>query len=88
VRTTATKKGDQYIINGNKMFITNGGFADVYLVVATVDPSKGYKGLATFIVERNRPGVSVGKKEDKLGMRLSNTTEVIFQDVSIPAEIW
>ncbi len=88
MRTTATKKGDQYIINGNKMFITNGGFADVYLVVATVDPSKGYKGLATFIVERNRPGVSVGKKEDKLGMRLSNTTEVIFQDVSIPAEIW
>ena len=86
VRTTATRKGDQYIISGNKMFITNGGFADVYLVVATVDPGKGYKGLATFIVERNRPGVSVGKKEDKLGMRLSNTTEVIFEDVAIPAE--
>ncbi len=86
VRTTAVKKGDQYIINGTKMFITNGGFADVYLVVATVDPSKKYKGLATFIVERNRPGVSVGKKEDKLGMRLSNTTEVIFEDVAIPAE--
>jgi len=85
VRTSAIKNGDEYIINGTKMFITNGGFADVYLVVATVDPSKGAKGLATFIVERNRHGVSVGKKEDKLGMRLSNTTEVVFEDVAIPA---
>lgn len=85
VRTTAVKKGDQYIINGTKMFITNGGIADVYLVVASLDRSKRYRGLATFIVERSRPGVSVGKKEDKLGMRLSNTTEVIFDDVAIPA---
>ncbi len=88
MRTTATKKGDQYIINGNKMFITNGGFADVYLVVATVDPSKGYKGLATFIVERNRPGVSVGKKEDKLGMRLSNTTESFSRMCPYRRKIW
>lgn len=86
VRTTAIKKGDEYIINGAKMFITNGGIADVYLVVATVDPGKGYKGLATFIVERDLTGVSVGKKEDKLGMRLSNTTEVIFEDVAVPAD--
>jgi butyryl-CoA dehydrogenase len=85
VRTTAVRKGNQYIINGTKMFITNGGIANVYLVVASVDPGKGYKGLATFIVERNRPGVSVGKKEDKLGMCLSNTTEIIFEDVAIPA---
>ena len=84
VRTTATKKGDEYIINGTKMFITNASMAGVYLVVATVDASKGAKGLATFIVERNRPGVSVGKREDMLGMRLSDTCEVIFEDVAIP----
>ena len=76
VRTTAVRKGDKYIINGNKMFIT----------MASTDLSKGYKGLATFIVERNRPGVTVGKKEDKLGMRLSITAEVAFQDVEIPVE--
>jgi len=84
VRTTATKKGDEYIINGTKMFITNASMAGVYLVVATLDASKGAKGLATFIVERNRPGVSVGKREDMLGMRLSDTCEVIFEDVAIP----
>lgn len=86
VRTTAVRKGDKYIINGNKMFITNASIADVFLVVASTDLSKGYKGLATFIVERNRPGVTVGKKEDKLGMRLSITAEVAFQDVEIPVE--
>ena len=85
LRTTATRKGNDIVINGTKMFITNGSLADVYLVVATMDASKGAKGLATFIVERNRPGVSVGKKEDKLGMCLSNTCEVIFEDVVIPA---
>jgi len=85
LRTTATKKGDEYIISGTKMFITNAGLADVFLVVASLDLSKGAKGLATFIVERNRPGVSVGKKEEKLGMCLSNTCEVIFEDVAIPA---
>ena len=84
VRTTATKKGDEYIINGTKMFITNASMAGVYLVVATLDASKGARGLATFIVERNRPGVSVGKREDMLGMRLSDTCEVIFEDVAIP----
>ena len=85
VRTTAVRDGDSYVIGGTKMFITNASLADVFLVVASVDPSKGSRGLATFIVERDRPGVSVSKKIDKFGMRLSNTAEVIFEDVKIPA---
>lgn len=85
VRTTAVRDGDSYVIGGTKMFITNASLADVFLVVASVDPSKGSRGLATFIVERGRPGVSVSKKIDKFGMRLSNTAEVIFEDVKIPA---
>lgn len=85
VKTTAVRKGDKYVINGTKMFITNASLASVFLVVASVDPSKGGKGLATFIVERERPGVSVSKKIDKMGQRLSNTAEVIFEDVEIPA---
>ena len=67
------------------MFITNASLASVFLVVATLDPSKGSKGLATFIVEKDRPGVTVGKKIEKIGMRLSNTAEVIFDNVEIPA---
>lgn len=86
VRTTAIRKGDKYVINGTKMFITNASLANVFLVVASTDLSKGYKGLATFIVEKDRPGVSVGKKLDKIGFKLSNTAEVIFEDVEIPAE--
>lgn len=85
MRTTAERDGDDYIINGTKCFISNGGLAGVYSVLATVDRSKGHKGLTAFIVERDRPGVSVGKEEDKMGMRLSNTTEVIFDNVRIPA---
>lgn len=85
VKTTAVRKGDKYIINGTKMFITNASIANVFLVVASVDPSKRGRGLATFIVERDRPGVSVSKKIDKMGQRLSNTAEVIFEDVEIPA---
>ncbi len=85
VRTTAVRDGDSYVIGGTKMFITNASLADVFLVVASVDPSKGSRGLATFIVERDRPGVSVSKKIDKFGMCLSNTAEVIFEDVKIPA---
>jgi len=83
--TTAVKDGDDYIINGRKCFITNGGIADVYVVFATVDKTKGLKGLTAFIVERSRPGISVGKEEDKMGIRLSNTTDVIFEDVRVPA---
>ena len=84
VRTTAVEDGDDYIINGTKCFITNGGVAGIYAVLAVTDKSKGVKGLSCFIVERDRPGISIGKEEDKMGMRLSNTTEVIFQDVRVP----
>lgn len=85
VRTTAIKQGDKYLLNGTKMFITNASLARVFLVVASVDPSKGSRGLATFIVERENPGVSVGRKIDKFGMRLSNTAEVVFENVEIPS---
>ena len=86
VRTTAVEDGDEYVINGTKCFITNGGVAGIYAVLAVTDKTKGVKGLSCFIVERDRPGISIGKEEDKMGMRLSNTTEVIFQDVRIPKE--
>ena len=84
VKTTAKKIGDEYIINGRKCFITNGGVADVYTVIASTDTTKGIKGLSAFVVERNREGVSVGKEEDKMGIRLSNTCDVIFEDVRVP----
>ena len=85
MRTTAHQDGDDYILNGTKCFISNGGLAGVYSVLATVDRSLGHKGLTAFIVERDRPGISIGKEEDKMGMRLSNTTEVLFDNVRIPA---
>lgn len=84
IATVAKKEGDEYIINGNKCFITNAGFADIYTVFATVDKSKGLKGLTAFIIEKGTPGLSVGKKEKKMGIRASNTSEVIFEDVRIP----
>ena len=86
VKTTAVKVGDEYVLNGRKCFITNGGLADVYTVVASTDKSQGVRGLSMFIVDRNTPGVSVGKHEDKMGIRLSNTADVIFEDVKIPAK--
>lgn len=85
LKTTAVKDGEDYIINGAKCFITNGGVAGIYTVFATVDRSLGSKGITAFLVERDRPGVSVGKEEDKVGIRLSNTSEVIFRDVRVPA---
>ena len=85
-RTTYVKDGDEYVLNGQKCFITSGGIADVYTVFATKDKNLGTKGISCFIVERDRPGVSVGKPEDKMGMVLSNTTDVIFEDVRIPAD--
>lgn len=85
-RTTAVRDGDDYILNGSKCFITSGGLSDIYTVFATVDRSKGVKGITCFIVERSREGVSVGKAEDKMGMVLSNTTELIFDNVRIPAK--
>lgn len=85
-RTKAVRDGDEYVINGVKTFITNGSLADIYIVVASTAPELKGKGLSCFIVERDRPGVSVGKEEDKMGIRLSNTTDVIFEDVRIPAD--
>ena len=85
-RTVAVKDGDEYVINGRKCFITNGGLASVYVVFAITDKSKGTKGISAFIVERDRPGVSIGKEEDKMGIRLSNTTDVVFDDVRVPAD--
>lgn len=85
-RTTAEDKGDHYILNGTKNWITNGNSASVYLVMAQTDASKGSRGINTFIVEKNWPGVSVGAKENKLGIRGSDTHSISFQDVKVPKE--
>jgi len=85
LRTTAVREGDEYVINGTKAFITNGGLASVYAVFAVTDPSAGARGMSCFIVERDRAGISIGAEEDKMGIRLSNTTEVIFDNVRVPA---
>ena len=85
LRTTAIKDGDEYVINGTKSFITNGGVAGVYTVFALTDPDAGARGLSCFVVERDTPGVSIGSHEDKLGIRTSDTTEVIFENVRVPA---
>ena len=84
-RTTAVRDGDDYILNGRKCFITSAGLADVFTIFATVDKTKGVKGLTCFMVERDRPGVSIGKEEDKMGLRLSNTADVVLEDVRVPA---
>jgi acyl-CoA dehydrogenase len=86
IATTAKREGDSYTINGRKCFITNGSYAAQYTVFASTDRSKGHKGLSTFVVPRSLPGVSVGKKEDKMGQRASDTADVIFEDVKVPAE--
>lgn len=86
VITSAKLEGDEYVINGRKAFITNGGVADIFIVFANVDKSLGLRGLSAFIVERDRPGISVGKEEDKMGLRLSNTTDVVFEDVRVPKD--
>src|SRR3712207_6014529 len=86
LRTTAKRDGDEWVLNGTKVFITNGGIADVTVVVATVDPELGHRGQASFIVEKDTPGFRQGKKEDKLGIRASQTTELIFEDCRIPLE--
>lgn len=86
MRGTAVREGDEYVINANKCFVTNGGVADVFVVFASTDRSKGIKGISAFIVERNRPGITVGKHENKMGLRLSNTTDVTFTDVRVPAD--
>ena len=86
VATTAQKKGDHYVLNGTKQWITNGGEAEVYTVVASVDRSKGARGAACFIVEKGTPGFEFGKKEDKMGIRASATRELVFTDCKIPKE--
>ena len=86
LRTTAQLDGDEWVLNGTKVFISNGGIADVTVVVATVDPELGHRGQASFIVPKGTPGFSQGKKEDKLGIRASQTAEVVLEDCRIPVE--
>jgi acyl-CoA dehydrogenase len=86
MRTTVHLDGDHYLLNGAKMWITNGGYADFYLVFATTDPKKKHKGIISLIVPSNLEGVSHGEPIDKMGQRASNTTAVIFKNVRIPRE--
>ncbi len=83
--TRATADGDDYVIDGRKLWITNGAEAALFIVFATVDPAAGYKGVTAFLVPRDTPGLAVGKKEDKLGIRASSTTELIFDGCRVPA---
>jgi butyryl-CoA dehydrogenase len=83
--STAVRSGDTYVINGRKHFITNGGFADIVILFAMTDKSQRHRGITAFIVEKGTPGFSVGKEEHKMGIRGSNTCELIFENVSVPA---
>jgi len=86
LRTRARRDGSDWVINGQKCFITNGGIADVHVVVATIDPALGARGQASFVVPPGTPGLSQGKKERKMGIRASHTAEVLLDDVRVPAE--
>lgn len=86
IKTVARKDGSDYVINGSKCFITNGGVASLYVVFANAAPEKGARGITAFLVPRETPGVTVGKIEDKMGHRASNTAEIFFEDVRVPAE--
>jgi butyryl-CoA dehydrogenase/short/branched chain acyl-CoA dehydrogenase len=86
LQTRAQVKGNEYVLNGRKLWITNGKEADIFILLATVDPAAGYKGITAFIVEKRFPGFSVGKKEDKLGIRASSTCELILEDCRVPKE--
>jgi alkylation response protein AidB-like acyl-CoA dehydrogenase len=85
LKTRAVRNGDDYVLNGQKCFITNGGISDFYTIFATVDPEKKYSGITAFILEADTPGFSIGKIEHKMGMRASQTTELILDDVRVPA---
>jgi alkylation response protein AidB-like acyl-CoA dehydrogenase len=85
MRTRAVGSGDEYVIDGTKQWITNGGEADFYAVIAMTNPSRGARGASAFLVEKDVPGLSFGKREDKLGIRASSTREVIFDNVRVPA---
>ena len=84
--TRAEAKGDHYVLNGRKLWITNAKEAGLFILIATVDPAAGYKGITAFLVEKDFPGFSVGKKEDKLGIRASSTCELILEDCRVPKE--
>src|SRR6478735_6755379 len=84
LQARATLKGSDYVLNGRKLWITNGKEAGLFVLFATVDPAAGYKGITAFIVEKEFPGFTVGKKEDKLGIRASSTCELILEDCSVP----
>ena len=86
MRTTAVLDGDEYVINGSKIFITNGGIADIYIVFALTNPEAKTRGVSAFIVESSFPGFQVGKKEDKMGIRSSPTAEIIFDNCRVPKE--
>ena len=85
-RTTAVRKGDRWVLNGNKTFITNGHYADVSVIIAVTDKSLGSRGFSAFVVEKGTAGFRPGKKENKLGLRASDTSELIFEDCEIPSE--
>ncbi|MDR7076078.1 acyl-CoA dehydrogenase [Neobacillus niacini] len=86
IKTKAVRKGDKYIINGSKHYITNGPIADVFTVMAVTDPSKGAKGISSFIVEKDFPGLVIGKTEEKMGLRGSHSSEIFLEDCEVPAE--
>jgi len=86
LQTTAVRRGDYYILNGTKRFITNAGYADVYLVMASIDLGKGPHGVTSFLVEKDTPGFKVGKRQEKMGLNGSTTCEVIFENAIVPAE--
>jgi alkylation response protein AidB-like acyl-CoA dehydrogenase len=86
LRTTAKRDGEDWILNGTKTFISNGGIADVTVVVATVDPDLGHRGQASFVVTKDNPGLTLGKKESKLGIRASQTAEIVLEDCRIPGD--
>lgn len=85
-QTVAVLDGDHYVLNGSKIFITNGGVAETFIIFAMTDKSKGTKGISGFIVEKNFPGFSIGKKEEKLGIRASSTTELVMENCIVPKE--
>lgn len=85
LKCRAKKDGAHYVLNGTKLWITNANEADIFIIFATIDPELGYKGITGFVVERGTPGFSIGKKEDKLGIRASSTCELIFEDCIVPA---
>ena len=86
LQTTARKEGDNYILNGVKHFITNGGEAEIYTIIAMTDKTRGARGASLFVVEKGTPGFSFGKKEDKMGIRASSTRELIFDNCKVPKE--